>query len=149
MGANKHLLMLMQEKEIATTNFLPTKKEIQKTSKEFVGNLLESGEINEMEIYTQALRITEALSVVTDELKNCIPLENFEAFGVKGTYRNGGDTLNVKEDPVYLELENKLKQRAELVKLATKTHDPIYDSEGIEVPKVSSTPRKSSLIINY
>ena len=149
MGANKNLFLMLQEQSVETNNFLPTKKEIQLSAKSFVSNLLDAGQTDKMELYAQAVRINEALQIVTDELKNSIPQENFEAFGIKGTYRSGGETLNYKEDLVYSELETKLKERAELIKVATKSKDTIYDSEGVEVTKVSSTPRKSSLAISF
>jgi hypothetical protein len=140
---------MLQEQSVETNNFLPTKKEIQLSAKSFVSNLLDAGQTDKMELYAQAVRINEALQIVTDELKNSIPQENFEAFGIKGTYRSGGETLNYKEDYVYAELEQKLKERAELIKVATKSKDTIYDSEGVEVTKVSSTQRKSSLAITF
>ena len=149
MGANSNLFLMLQEQSVETNNFLPTKKEIQLSAKSFVSNLLDAGQTDKMELYAQAVRINEALQIVTDELKNSIPQENFEAFGIKGTYRAGGETLNYKEDAVYLELESKLKERAELIKVATKSKDTIYDSEGVEVTKVSSTQRKSSLAITF
>lgn len=149
MGANKNLFLMLQEQSVETNNFLPTKKEIQLSAKSFVSNLLDAGQTDKMELYAQAVRINEALQIVTDELKNSIPQENFEAFGIKGTYRSGGETLNYKEDLVYAELEQKLKERAELIKVATKSKDTIYDSEGVEVTKVSSTQRKSSLAISF
>ena len=140
---------MLQEQSVETNNFLPTKKEIQLSAKSFVSNLLDAGQTDKMELYAQAVRINEALQIVTDELKNSIPQENCEAFGIKGTYRSGGETLNYKEDYVYAELEQKLKERAELIKVATKSKDTIYDSEGVEVTKVSSTQRKSSLAISF
>ena len=140
---------MLQEQSVETNNFLPTKKEIQLSAKSFVSNLLDAGQTDKIELYAQAVRINEALQIVTDELKNSIPQENFEAFGIKGTYRSGGETLNYKEDYVYAELEQKLKERAELIKVATKSKDTIYDSEGVEVTKVSSTQRKSSLAITF
>ena len=149
MGANSNLFLMLQEQSVETNNFLPSKKEIQLSAKSFVSNLLEAGQTDKMELYAQAVRINEALQIVTDELKNSIPQENFEAFGIKGTYRAGGETLNYKEDYVYAELEQKLKERAELIKVATKSKDTIYDSEGVEVTKVSSTQRKSSLAITF
>ena len=149
MGANSNLFLMLQEQSVETNNFLPTKKEIQLSAKSFVSNLLDAGATDKMELYAQAVRINEALQIVTDELKNSIPQENFEAFGIKGTYRSGGETLNYKEDYVYAELEQKLKERAELIKVATKSKDTIYDSEGVEVTKVSSTQRKSSLAISF
>jgi hypothetical protein len=149
MGANSNLFLMLQEQSVETNNFLPTKKEIQLSAKSFVSNLLDAGTTDKMELYAQAVRINEALQIVTDELKNSIPQENFEAFGIKGTYRSGGESLNYKEDLVYAELEAKLKERAELIKVATKSKDTIYDSEGVEVTKVSSTQRKSSLAISF
>ena len=149
MGANSNLFLMLQEQSVETNNFLPSKKEIQLSAKSFVSNLLDAGATDKMELYAQAVRINEALQIVTDELKNSIPQENFEAFGIKGTYRSGGETLNYKEDYVYAELETKLKERAELIKVATKSKDTIYDSEGVEVTKVSSTQRKSSLAISF
>ena len=149
MGANSNLFLMLQEQSVETNNFLPTKKEIQLSAKSFVSNLLDAGTTDKMELYAQAVRINEALQIVTDELKNSIPQENFEAFGIKGTYRSGGESLNYKEDYVYAELEAKLKERAELIKVATKSKDTIYDSEGVEVTKVSSTQRKSSLAITF
>ena len=149
MGANSNLFLMLQEQSVETNNFLPSKKEIQLSAKSFVSNLLDAGATDKMELYAQAVRINEALQIVTDELKNSIPQENFEAFGIKGTYRSGGESLNYKEDYVYAELEAKLKERAELIKVATKSKDTIYDSEGVEVTKVSSTQRKSSLAISF
>ena len=149
MGANSNLFLMLQEQSVETNNFLPTKKEIQLSAKSFVSNLLDAGTTDKMELYAQAVRVNEALQIVTDELKNSIPQENFEAFGIKGTYRSGGETLNYKEDLVYAELEAKLKERAELIKVATKSKDTIYDSEGVEVTKVSSMQRKSSLAITF
>ena len=147
MGASKNLLMLMQEKELS--NAFPSKKEIQINAKKFVSEILESGNVDKTELFTQAVRINEALAIVTESLKNEMPLENFEAFGIKGTYRNGGDTLNYKEDPIYLDIQKELKEREELLKVAYKSSNEIYDESGFLVPKVSSTPRKSSLTINY
>ena len=149
MGKSKNLFLMLQEQSVETNNFLPSKKEIQLSAKSFVSNLLDAGTTDKMELYAQAVRVNEALQIVTDELKNSIPQENFEAFGIKGTYRSGGESLNYKEDLVYAELEAKLKERAELIKVATKSKDTIYDSEGVEVTKVSSTQRKSSLAISF
>lgn len=149
MGASKNLLMMMQEQEIQTSNFLPTKKEIQANAKRFVNEILEAGEVDKTELFTQAVRINEALAIVTETIKKEMPLENFEAFGIKGTYRNGGETLNYKEDSIYLDIQTELKEREELLKVASKSKSEIYDESGILVPKVSSTPRKSSLSITF
>ncbi len=146
---SKQLFELMREQELQTNNFLPSKKEIQLTSKKFVSDLLDSGEVNKVEVYAQALRLKEALSIIEAELKESLGQENFEAFGINGTFRNGGESLNYSEDPIYSDLQNQLKAREELLKTALKIDYPFYDSEGIEIPKVSKTNRKSSLSITY
>jgi len=149
MGANKNLFLMLQEQSVETNNFLPSKKEIQLSAKSFVSNLLDAGSTDKMELYAQAVRINEALQIVTDELKNSIPQENFEAFGIKGTYRNGGSTPNYLEDEKWQQLKQALTDREMLLKVAQKSNDTIYDSEGCEVPKVSENIRKSSLSISF
>jgi N-acetylglucosamine-6-phosphate deacetylase len=143
----KDLFLLMSEQEINTSNFLPTKKEITKSSKEFALKLIEDGNHNPEELFAQALRLSESLSIITDTLKRSLPEENFEAFGLKGTYRSGGDAINYKEDPIYCALKEDLDNRAELLKTAQK--QAIIDASGNDVPKVSTTPRKSSLAISF
>lgn len=147
MGANKNLFLMLQEQSVETNNFLPTKAEIKLSAKSFVSNLLDAGATDKMELYAQAVRINEALQIVTDELKNSIPQENFEAFGIKGTYRNGGSTPNYSEDPIYAQLKADLDARAELLKLAQKQE--VIDLYGNTVPKVSENIRKSSLSISF
>lgn len=144
---SKQLFELMQMQTISEA--FPTKREIQSNAQQFVTELIENGEQDKLEMFAQAVRINEALSIVTDSLKKSLPNENFEVYGIKGQYRNGGETLNYSEDHIYAELQEKLKQRAELIKVATKSNEPIYDSEGVEVTKVSTTPRKDSLVITF
>ena len=144
---SKDLFMMMREQEVATSNFLPTKKEIAKSSKDFAEQLIDSGNYSTEEIYAQALRLKEAVSVIEETLKGKLPQESFEAFGIKGTYRSGGDTINYSEDEVWSVLKKDLDDRTELLKLAQK--QDVIDDYGNEVPKVSTTPRKSSLAISF
>ena len=144
---SKDLFMMMQEQEIQTSNFVPTKKEIQLSSKKFITDLLDAGMVDKFELLSQAKRMSEALEVINAELLKVIPQENFEAFGLKGTFRSGGDTINYSEDAIYITLKSDLDARAELLKLAQK--QPVIDMYGNDVPKVSTTPRKSSLTITF
>ncbi len=139
----------MRDEEMATPNFLPTKKELQLSSKNFASKLIDSGNYNLEEIYAQALRAKEAISIIETELKKALPDENFEAFGIKANFRNGGNTINYSEDPVYADYKKQIKQREELIKTATNSDVKIYDEDGYEVPKVSKTPRKSALAISF
>lgn len=144
---SKDLFQLMREEEVATLNFLPTKKEIQKTSKEFTSKIIEGGKQNIYEVYAQSLRLKEALTVIEKELKSVLPQEKFESFGIKGLYRSGGVTVNFSEDEIYNTLKADLDARVELLKLAQK--QDVLDTYGNEVPKVTTTPRKSSLAITF
>jgi len=144
---SKDLFQLMREQEIQTSNFLPNKKEIQFSAQTFIKDLLDAGETNKFELLAQAKRMGEALEVINAELLKVLPQENFEAFGLKGTFRSGGDTINYSDDSIYTQLKKDLDARAELLKIALK--QPVIDAYGNDVPKVSTTPRKSSLAISF
>ena len=144
---SKDLFMLMREQEIQTSNFLPNKKEIQFSAKTFITDILEAGETDKYELLAQAKRMGEALDIINTELLKVLPQENFEAFGLKGTFRSGGDTINYAEDEVYATIKKDLDARTEQLKLAQK--QDTFDAYGNQVPKVSTTPRKSSLAISW
>ncbi len=149
MGKSKNLFELMNQQEVQSSNFVPTKKEIILNTTNFAKNLIDSGEVDKVELFAQAIRMSEALAVITEQLKQSLPQENFEAFGLKGTYRSGGSTPNYSEDEFWSKLKEKLIDREMLLKVAMKSNESIYDSEGCEVPRVSENIRKSSLSISY
>jgi hypothetical protein len=146
---SKNLFELMRQQEIDTQNFLPNKIEIQLSARTFVKDLLDAGETDKYELLAQAKRMGEALEVINAELLKVLPQENFEAFGMKGTFRSGGETINYKDCEVWNDINRELKEREELLKLALKSQNEIYDAAGVQVPKVSTTPRKSSLAISF
>lgn len=146
---SKDLFLQMREREIMTNNFLPTKKKIHKSAQEFAKDLLDSGENNPHEIYSQALRMKEAITIIETELKKSLPDEAFEAFGLKAIFRNGGATANYDEDDVYTSIKNKLNSRKVLLDAALNSDEDFYDSDGVLVPKVSKTERKSSLSVTF
>ena len=146
---SKDLFQLMREQEIQTQNFLPNKKEIQFSAQTFIKDLLDAGETDKFEPLAQAKRMGEALEVINAELLKVLPQENFEAFGLKGTFRSGGETINFKDCEVWSDINRELKEREDLLKLALKSHNEIYDAAGVQVPKVSTTPRKSSMAISF
>jgi hypothetical protein len=146
---SKQLFELMREQELNTNNFLPTKKELQSHAKQFTTELIDKGEVDKVELFAQAIRMSEALNVITKQLKSSLPNENFEMFGIKGTYRNGGSTPNYADDEKWQQLKQALTDREMLLKVAQKSNEAIYDSEGVEVPKVSENIRKSSLSITF
>lgn len=144
-----NLIKLMEKMEVGTSSFLPTKKEIQKSSKEFAKDLIDSGNHNPIELLSQAVRLKEAFTAIEKELRDSLPQEDFKAFGMDATYRNGGNIIQYEEDEIYSNIKKDLYERKELLKSALKQSNPIYDPYGNEIPKVSTKPRKSSLTIKF
>lgn len=149
MGATKDLFTQMREQEIVTTNFLPTKKEIVKSAERFARDLIDSGYYNITEKYAEARRLKEAIDVIESTLKKSLPDESFEAFGLRASFRNGGSISNYTDDQTYCDIKKQLDGRKALLDAALKTDETFYDSEGVEVPKVSITYRKSSLSVSF
>lgn len=139
----------MRQQEIETQGFLPNKKEIQFSSKKFITELIDGGEVNKYELLAQAKRMIEALDVINTELLKVLPQENFEEFGLKGTFKNGGNRNNYSDCEIWSDIQKELKEREELLKLALKSDKEIYDEAGVLVPKVSTTPIKSSMSISF
>ena len=63
------------------------------------------------------------------------------------TRKDGAKKLNYSEDLLYSNLQEQLKAREELLKVAQKS--TIYDDEGVEVPKVSISYNKDSLMVKF
>ncbi len=146
---SKNLYELMRQQEIETSNFLPNKKEVQFSANTFITKVIDGGEVDKYELLAQAKRMQEALDVITAKILEVVPQENFEAFGLKGTFRNGGETINYKDDFKWSEIKEKLSEREMLLKVALKSNSTIYDDDGIEVTRVSTSPRKDTLAISW
>jgi hypothetical protein len=139
----------MRQQEIETSNFLPNKKEVQFSANTFITKVIDGGEVDKYELLAQAKRMQEALDVITAKILEVVPQENFEAFGLKGTFRNGGETINYKDDFKWSEIKEKLSEREMLLKVALKSNSTIYDDDGVEVTRVSTSPRKDTLAISW
>lgn len=146
---SKNLYELMRQQEIETSNFLPNKKEVQFSANTFITKVIDGGEVDKYELLAQAKRMQEALDIITTKILEVMPQENFEAYGLKGTFRNGGETINYKDDFKWSEIKEKLSEREMLLKVALKSNSTIYDDDGIEVTKVSTSPRKDTLAISW
>ena len=146
---SKNLFELMAQQSVATANFLPNKREIEFSSKEFAKKIIDSGELDKQEAFAQAERLTLAITNVRDELKKSLPREKQTFYGIEITPVSGRQMIQYNEDLVWSELKEKLQQREELLKVALKTNETFYDSEGVEVPKVSVKYASDSLQIKY
>jgi len=148
---SKNLFEVMRAEEMATLyDSTFTKKEATATGINLVKSVLESGEVDKMHFGANLARLNEVISSALSTFReSIIDTEKVSVLGVEFNPVNGGETLNYKEDEVYLTLFNDLKEREELLKLAYKSKDSFFDAYGNTIPKVSSTPRKSSITIKF
>lgn len=146
---SKDLFMMMREQEVATLTDYPTKKEIEINSKQFAKQLIDSGEIDKLELFAQAERMAQAVTTVRDEIKASLPKEKHQFYGIEIIPVNGRQMIQYQEDLVWAELKEKLQQREELLKTSLKVTNEVYDSEGIEIPKVSVKYSIDSLQVKY
>lgn len=125
-----------------------TKKEAVLTGKRMVDNLLESGEIDPLIVWTNICRLKDVINTADATFRDKMEIyEKTNVNGVEFNYTNGGETVNLAEDEIYCQLKADLDARAELLKLAQK--QTIIDAYGNDVPKVGTTPRKSSISVKY
>ena len=146
---SKDLFFELQVEQVATM-YAPTftKKEAILTGKRMVDDLLEKGEIDPLQVWTNICRLKEVINSADASFRDKIDiLEKTDKNGVEFNYTNGGETVNLTEDPIYCQLKADLDARAELLKLAQKQN--MFDAYGNEVPKVGTTPRKSSISVKF
>lgn len=146
---SKELFEIMRANELVTMydqSF--TKKEATATGKKLVESIFENGEVEPMEIWANIARLKEVVNSADAEFRLKTDLfEKQNYLGVEFNYVNGGNTINYDDDEIYKTLKQDLKDREELLKLAQK--QPSFDAYGNEVPKVSTTPRKSSITLKF
>ena len=150
MGANSERHLQLRAEEMA--NLYPqdfTKKEATETGVKMVSDLLESGSVDKLQFMANLCRLNEVIGSAVTEMRKHLPEEKIKVYGVEFTPVNGGDTYNFKEDPIWLDIQKELKEREELIKVAVKSKKEVYDESGVEVAKVSTTPRKSSVTIKF
>ena len=125
-----------------------TKKDAIKTGEALIENVLESGDIDKMELGANLARLNEVINSAMQTFRDSLEVfEKTTVLGVEFSPVNGGNTINYSDDEIWQELKKDLDDRTELLKLAQK--QPAFDAYGHEVPKVSTTPRKSSVTIKF
>lgn len=131
MGISKELFFAEREAQLANM----TRKELAQEAEQYAMLLMDEREPEE--VLSQTLRIEAFATALNKSLKNEIK-EPLSYGGVD--YSEGQRTsLNFKEDGVWLELNEALKGREELLKARSKLGKSIFDDEGVEVPLVSSS----------
>jgi hypothetical protein len=124
---SKQLFELMQQQQIAEA--FPTKKQVQSNAQQFANDLIESGEQDKLEMFAQAVRINEALSIVTDTLKKSLPAEKQTAYGIEIVPVNGRQMIQYSEDPIYAEIQKQQIEDAYLQGFAECDATGIIDCE--------------------
>lgn len=151
MGQSKNMLMEMRAEDFAlmySHDF--TKSKAIEAGNALVEKIFEDGELDEFKIYSNIVRLKAVIDTADKAFRDRLKVDkSIDANGVNFTYKNGSEKLNYSEDLEVAELEEKLKARKELVKLASKSKDAIYDTNGVEVTKVSSTFDKSSIVVKF
>jgi hypothetical protein len=136
---------------VAKESLVPTVEGFIKTLNEGVDN----GELKALEVFA----VYKKLEKIFDEAKKKVEEtamdearsydKTFTIAGVEFTSKEGRKLLNYSEDFLIQELSEKLKQRQDLIKVATASKEAIFDENGIEVTKVSLKPTKSSLMVKF
>lgn len=151
MIGSKDLFFDMKSEELETM-YAPdfTKKQAEQTGIDLINKLFEEGNQTPVQFYSNIARLKAVIDSADKAFRDRLTLTQAESYnGVTFTPKNGAESLNYSEDSIYADLENKLKQRSELLKVATKSDEIIFDSEGCEVPKVNKKYNKSSIVITF
>lgn len=125
-----------------------TKKDAIKTGEALIDNVLESGEVDIMQVGANLARLKQVIDTAVEKFRNhIIDTEKVTVLGVEFSPVNGGNTVNYADDEIWQELKRCLDERTEQLKMAQKMDT--FDAYGNQVPKVSTTPRKSSITIKF
>lgn len=125
-----------------------TKKDAIKTGESLIQNVLDSGEVDIMQLGANLARLEQVVSSAMAKFRiHIVDKEKQVVLGVEFSPVNGGNTINYSDDEIWQTIKSDLDARTEQLKLAQK--QPTFDAYGNEVPKVSTSPRKSSITIKF
>lgn len=151
MITSKDIFFDMRSEEMETI-YMPdfTKKQAEQTGIDLINRIFEDGNQSPIQVYSNIARLKAVIDAADKAFRDRLDLPKADSYnGVTFTPKNGAESLNYSEDQVYSELESRIKERSELLKVASKSESLIYDSEGCEVPKVSKKYNKSSIVITF
>jgi hypothetical protein len=118
-------------------------------------NGVENGEVTGLDVFATFKKLEKIFDEAKKKVEEYAMAEatkydkTFIIAGVEFTSKEGSKLLNYSEDFLIQELSEKLKQRQDLIKVATASKEAIFDENGIEVTKVSLKPTKSSLMVKF
>jgi hypothetical protein len=147
MGATSEMHLQMRADEIVQMyDSTFTKKEAIQTGTNLALNVFESGEVSPAEVLANLSRLKWVIDAAETTMRSKLEIYDKQIIlGLEFNYVNGGNTINYADDEIFNKLKADLDARVELLKLAQKQE--ILDLYGNLVPKVSTTPRKSSITI--
>ena len=149
MISSKDLFFDMRSEEM---QYAPdfTKKQAEQTGIDLINRMFEAGDKTPVQFYSNIARLKAVIDAADRAFRDRVNLPAVDSYnGVTFTPKNGAESLNYAEDDICVLLENKLKQRQELLKVASKTDGIIFDAQGCEVPKVSIKFNKPSIVITF
>lgn len=130
-----------------------TKKEVIEFGAQTAKEMLNDGWHDAFELLAISARNKEFWSAFDSAARQSVsdtPEKTYKLKGCEFTMRNTGDRLDYMSDPIYSKLHEQLKAREDLLKLAFKSKQPIYDEHGAEVPKVEiKTYGKETLNVKF
>lgn len=149
MGASSNAFLAMRAEEMVQMyDSTFTKKEAIKTGEGLVETALEEGNVGVHELMGTLVRLKAVVDSAESKCRASLPNEKVSLQGIEFSPVDGGNTINYSDDPVYAQMKKDLEDRAELLKLAQK-QELVLDAGGNEVPRVSTTPRKSSITVKF
>jgi hypothetical protein len=137
--------------QVAKESLIPT---VESTIQTLIDGV-EDGEVTALDVFATFKKLERIFDEAKRKVESLAMYEaqkydkTFVIAGVEFTSKEGSKLLNYDEDFLIRELTLQIKQRQELIKVATASKEPIYDANGIEVTKVSLKPTKSSLTVKF
>lgn len=149
MGNNQLQLLTAESFEVMYASDF-TKKQAEQVGKDLCEKVFSKGLLDEKKIFSNICRLKEVVNSADKAFRERLNIQGTESVnGVEFSYKNGSKKLNYMEDIIYRNLSEKLKEREELLKVAHNSKDPIFDSEGAEVPKITAVFNKSSITVKF
>jgi hypothetical protein len=153
MGANSREFLLMRMQEESGQLYVPiiSKDDIKDKAEQDAITIMNEGDFYADEVLVDAVRISDYLTTFIRTLRDNIDEKKTRDAlkGVKISFKNAPSRLNYAEDTTWQEIKEKLSAREELLKLAEKSKDAIYDADGAEVPRVSRSGGGRSINLKY
>lgn len=147
---SKDLFLQLREEQIS--QLYPatfTKKEAIYAGSNLASTIIENGNVSKHSALANLIRLDTVISSAIDELKSSVSHISVTEMGVDFKPTNGRKMLQYLEDPIWVELNKAVKDREILLNTSLKVDAPVFDNEGIEIPKVSVKYASDSLTIKF